>query len=282
MTKGTWYAIAAYFTWGLFPVYWKWLREVPAVELIGHRILWSCAMLLALILIQRQWRPFLAAAGQRRILAIYGLAGALIAVNWLLYVWSLGYFINPLISVLLGVFVLGERLRLGQWIPVGIAGGGVLYLTWAYGTPPWIALTLAVTFGLYGLVKKAAPLGAVHGLALETVFLLIPAAAYLAYLENAGRGEFLHSGLVTNALLVGCGAVTTFPLILFAAAARRIPLTRIGLLQYLAPTLQFLLGVLVYKEPFSTNQLIGFAFVWTALALFAVEGTLAHRNSAAG
>jgi chloramphenicol-sensitive protein RarD len=288
MTRGTWYAVGAYFTWGLFPIYWKWLQHIPALQLIGHRILWSCAMLFGIVVVRRQWRDFRTVASSRRALRIYFLAGALIGFNWLIYVWavnsgfivetSLGYFINPLISILLGVFVLGERLRFGQWLAIGLAAAGVLYLTFAYGSLPWIALSLACTFGLYGLVKKTAPLGAVHGLALETLFLLAPAVAYLIFLEDGGRGAFLHMGILTDVLLAGCGLVTTVPLLLFAAAAQRIPLSRIGLFQYMAPTLQFLLGVLVYKEPFTSSQFIGFAIVWAALALSALEGVLARRG----
>ena len=287
MKRGTWYAVGAYFIWGLFPIYWKWLQQISALQLIGHRILWSCLMLLGIVLLRREWKNFRAVASNRRVLGIYAAAGTLIGFNWLIYVWavnsgfivetSLGYFINPLISVLLGVFVLGERLRLGQWIPIALAAAGVLYLTFTYGSLPWISLVLAFTFGLYGLVKKTAPLGAVHGLTLETLFLLPPALAYLIYLETSNHAAFLHTGVRVDVLLIGCGLVTTAPLILFAAAAQRIPLTMVGLIQYVAPTLQFLLGVLVYREPFTSSQLIGFTLVWIALAFSAIEGTVARR-----
>lgn len=287
MKRGIWYGIAAYFIWGLFPIYWKWLAHISALQLIGHRIVWSCVFLFALVLVRGEWRRFRDSLGSARVLGIYAIAGVLIAVNWLIYVWavnrgnivetSLGYFINPLISILLGVFILRERLRAGQWFSVAIAAAGVLYLTYTYGSLPWISLSVACTFGTYGLVKKKAPLGAAHGLAIETAFLLVPAVLYLAYAEKAGRGAILNADAVTLTLLAGCGVVTTAPLLLFGAAAQRIPLSMIGLLQYIAPTLQFLLGVFVYKETFTSSQFAGFAMVWIALALFAVEGTLARR-----
>jgi chloramphenicol-sensitive protein RarD len=288
MTKGTWYAVGAYVIWGLFPIYWKWLQQVPALQLIGHRVVWSCVILLGIILISQQWSVFQSSARNRRVLAIYAVAGVLIGVNWVIYVWavnsgfivetSLGYFINPLVSILLGVFVLGERLRLGQWISIGMAAAGVLYLTLAYGSLPWISLTLACTFGLYGLVKKMAPLGAVHGLALETALLLLPAMAFLYYEESADRGAFLHSGAYADLLMIGAGLVTTLPLLMFAAAARRIPLSLVGLFQYIAPTLQFMIGVLVFKEPLTRSRFIGFSIVWIALAMSALEGVLVHRS----
>ena len=288
MRKGIWHAIGAYSTWGLFPIYWKWLSPISAFQLIGHRIVWSCVLLLGLTALFRQWSALRAAAWNGRVLGIYGLAAVLIGLNWSMYVWavnagfivetSLGYFINPLISVLLGVFVLGEKLRVGQWISIGLAATGVLYLAMGYGSLPWISLSLAFTFGLYGLVKKTAPLGAVQGLALETALLFLPATVYLIYLEKEGRGAFLHQGMTTDILLVGAGLVTTLPLLLFASSAQRIPLSLIGLLQYMAPTLQFLLGVFVYREPFSSSQFVGFTIVWIALAFSALEGVWARAR----
>lgn len=287
MNKGIWYAIGAYAFWGLFPVYWKWLHQVPALQLLSHRIGWSFLLLLAVILATQQWRVFRAAALNRRVLLIYLVAALLIAVNWLTYIWavnagfivetSLGYYINPLLSVLMGVIFLRERLRPLQWLPIGMAAAGVLYLTFAYGALPWIALTLAFSFGLYGLIKKVAPLNSLHGLTLETGILFLPALAYLIYSDVAGQGAFLHTGTGSDLLLVGAGVVTTVPLLLFASAARRIPLSLVGILQYIAPTLQFLLGVLVYHEPFDQAHFIGFGIVWAALIIFGVEGFLAHR-----
>jgi chloramphenicol-sensitive protein RarD len=288
MQKGYWYAVGAYVTWGLFPIYWKWLQRISALQLIGHRVVWSCVMLLAIIVISRQWKVFRSSILHRRTLAIYALAGILIAINWTIYVWavnsnfivetSLGYFINPLVSIFLGVLVLGERLRVVQWLAIGLAAAGVLYLTLGYGSLPWISLALACTFGVYGLVKKMAPLGAVHGLALETGILLIPALAYLLYESQAGRGAFTHSGTSVDLLMIGAGPVTTIPLLFFAAAARRIPLSMVGLFQYIAPTLQFLIGVFLYHEPFTRSRFIGFSMVWLGLLLSAFESLARHRG----
>src|SRR5436189_5278710 len=287
MQKGYWYAIGAYVTWGFFPVYWKWLHQVSALQLIGHRVVWSCVMLLGIIVISRQWRSFQASSTKGRSLLIYAVAGVLIAINWTVYVWavnsdfvletSLGYFMTPLVSILLGVVVLGERLSAGRWGAIGLAAFGVLYLTFAYGSLPWIALALACSFGTYGLVKKMAPLGAVHGLALETCILFLPALIYLLYENNQGRGAFLHGSVTTNLLMVGAGPVTTIPLLLFAGATRRIPLSTTGLFQYINPSLQFLLGVFVFHEPFTRSRLIGFSIVWIALILSALASHRAFR-----
>jgi chloramphenicol-sensitive protein RarD len=284
--KGILYGIGAYVLWGFFPIYWKLLHHVPALQLLGHRIGWSFLLLAAVIWLSGQW-PELRAALNRRTFLIYSLAAVLIGLNWLTYVWavnagyivetSLGYFINPLLSVLMGVIFLRERLRAAQWLPVGLAAAGVIYLTFVYGRLPWIALALAFTFGLYGLVKKLAPLGSLYGLTLETGILFLPALAYLVFVERNGQGAFLHTGLLSDALMVGAGVVTTIPLLMFASAARSIPLTMVGILQYIAPTLQFLLGVFVYKEPFDHAHLIGFSIVWLALVIFWVENFVYHR-----
>jgi chloramphenicol-sensitive protein RarD len=286
MNKGIWYALGAYVLWGLFPIYWKWLHDVPALQVIGHRIGWSFILLMIVILATKQWKR-LRATLTWRVLGIYLVAGLLLSVNWLVYVWginaghivetSLGYFINPLFSVLLGMIFLKERLRPLQWLPVGLAALGVIYLTWTYGSLPWIALSLTFSFGFYGLVKKLSPLGSLYGLTLETGLVFLPALGYLIFAETTGQGAFGHSGFVSDFLLVCSGVVTAVPLLMFASAARRIPLTMIGIMQYIAPTLQFLLGVLLYKEPFTTTRLIGFSMVWTALIIFWVEGFLAHR-----
>jgi len=190
---------------------------------------------------------------------------------------SLGYFINPLLSMLMGVIFLHERLRIAQWIPVGLAAIGVGYLTFVYGRLPWIALVLAFSFATYGLIKKLAPLGSLYGLTLETGILFLPALIYLIFTEVNGTGAFLHDTTPVNILLVGAGVVTTIPLLMFASAAQRIPLTMIGVLQYIAPTIQFALGVFLYKEPFDHAHLVGFSIVWVALVIFWVENYLAHR-----
>jgi chloramphenicol-sensitive protein RarD len=287
VNKGFWYAVGAYFTWGLFPIYWKWLAHIPALQLLGHRIIWSFLFLALLVLVLRQGAAFRAAVSKPRILLVYSIAAVFLAINWLTYVWavnagyivetSLGYFINPLLSMLLGVVILHERLRPPQWIPVVLAAAGVLYLTFAYGYFPWIGLTLALSFGIYGFIKKVAPLNSLHGVTLETMVLFLPALAFLLYSESMGRGAFLHSGTVENFLMVGAGIITAVPLLMFAAAAQRISLFLVGVLQYIAPTMYFLIGVLVYHEPLTVERLIGFGIIWLALILFAAEGFVAHR-----
>ncbi len=286
--KGVMYAIGAYVMWGLFPLYWKQLEAIPALQLIGHRIGWSFILLVIVIVVTGQWRAFRREAIRVQTLRIYLVAAILICVNWYTYVWavthgfvvetSLGYYINPLFSVLLGVTIFRERLRPVQWAPIALAALGVLYLTFTYRTVPWIALTLAFSFGLYGLVKKTAPLGSLYGLTLETGLLFVPALGYLIAAEAVGQGAFLHSGIQADWMMVGVGLATIVPLLLFASAAPRVPLTTIGVLQYINPTMQFLLGVLVYKEPFTHDRLIGFGLVWLGLILFWAEGLYARRN----
>ena len=288
MNKGILKGIAAYTLWGVFPIYWKMLHQVPAVQVIGNRIVWSFLLLVGVLLFTHQWTNFRSAAASSRIIGIYSIAGILLTINWLVYVWgvnsgfiietSLGYFINPLISVLLGVLFLHERLRITQWIPIGIAAGGVAYLTAVYGRLPWIALTLAISFGIYGLVKKLAPLGSLYGLTLETGIVFPVALALLLVVGMRGSGAFLQDGAQTTLLLICAGPVTTIPLLLFASAAKEIPLAIVGLLQYIAPTLQFLIGVFLYKEPFDQSLLIGFIIIWIALILFWVENYLSHRT----
>jgi len=283
MKKGVLYALGAYIIWGLFPFYWTILERVPALQLVSHRILWSFIVLFAILVIAHHGKTLLAALN-RRVLIIYSVAAVLITINWLTYVWavgagfiietSLGYFINPLLSVLLGVIFLRERLRPLQWVPIGLATVGVLYLTFAYGSLPWVALTLAISFGFYGLVKKNAPLGSLPGLTLETGILFLPALGFLLYSEFSGTGAFLHTTSLLNLMMVGAGLVTITPLLMFASAAKRIPLTMIGVLQYINPTIQFLLGTLIYKEPFDHHRLVGFGMVWAALILFALESFL--------
>lgn len=287
MNKGIWNGLGAYVLWGFFPIYWKLLHEVPALQVIGHRIGWSFVFLILIILLTRQWREFRLAALTPKTLGIYSIAALLLSVNWLIYVWgvnsgfivetSLGYFINPLISVLLGVVFLHERLRPAQWIPIALAAAGVLYLTLTYGRPPWIALSLAFSFGIYGLVKKLAPLGSLYGLTLETAIVFPIALLYLFIADLNGTGSFLHEGALTDLLLIGTGIVTSIPLLMFASAARQIPLTMIGILQYIAPTIQFLIGVFLYHEPFDRSRLIGFSLVWVALIIFWVENYWAKR-----
>jgi len=291
MKKGIWYAIGAYASWGILPMYWKLIRGVPALQIVGHRIVWSFLTLLVFILFLRKWDEFRLAALSWRVLRVYILAALLIGVNWLIYIWavnaghiietSLGYFINPLLSVALGVVLFRERLRPLQWVSVGLAAVGVIYLTVVLGVVPWIALSLSFTFGFYGLVKKFAPIGSLQGLALESGILLAPALGYLFITGMNGTGAFLHTDTMTAIFMAGAGIITIMPLLLFASAARRIPLSLMGILQYISPTLQFLVGVVIYKEAFSNIQLIGYAFVWCALILFAFERLSARQETVA-
>lgn len=286
MNKGVLSGIAAYVLWGFFPIYWKLLHDVSPLQVIGHRIGWSFILLLIYILLTNRWQEFRSALNLRTI-GTYSIAAVLLSLNWLIYVWgvnagfivetSLGYFINPLLSVLLGVLFLHERLRPLQWVPVGLAALGVIYLTGVYGRLPWIALSLAFTFGFYGFVKKLSPLGSLYGLALETGIVFPVALIYLVFVDVSGSGAFLRDSALIDSLLVGAGLVTTVPLLLFASAAKQIPLTIVGMLQYIAPTLQFLIGVFLYKEPFDLAHFIGFAIVWVALIIFAVESYISNR-----
>jgi chloramphenicol-sensitive protein RarD len=284
---GFWSGVAAYTIWGLFPIYWRLFRHVPASQVLGHRIVWSFIVLALVVAVaRRQGRaPLSGLTG--RVVALYAIAGVLIGVNWFLYVFavnagfivetSLGYYITPLVNVLLGVMVFRERLRPAQWLAVGLAAAGVLHLTLAYGALPWIAFGLAMSFGTYGLVKKKAPLGPVEGLTLETTVMCPAALVYLIVLHQTGEGAFLRTGAMADALMIGGGPVTIVPLLLFASAVRTVPLTLVGILQYIGPTLQFLLGVFVFDEPFSRTELAGFAIVWTALAIFTGDSLRARR-----
>ncbi len=287
INRGILYGIGAYSLWGLLPVYWKALHGVPALEILANRMVWTLVFVVTLLAIRRHWSWLRPGLHDRRILLTYLATATLLAVNWLTYIWavnagyiietSLGYFINPLVNVLLGVLFLGERLRAAQIVALLLAAGGVLYLTAVYGSFPWIAITLALTFGFYGLLRKTGSLDSTEGLAFETAVYFIPALLYLLVLRVDGTGSFGSGDPQTTLLLVGTGLVTGVPLLLFGAAARRITLTNLGLLQYVAPTLQFLLGVFVYLEPFSRNQLIGFIFIWLALIIYSLEG-LRHNK----
>jgi chloramphenicol-sensitive protein RarD len=290
MTRPLWYALAAYLMWGLFPLYWGLIRHVPTAQAMGHRVVWSAVVLGALVAGSRRRRTL--GGVTRRVTGIYAVAAVLIGVNWTIYVWavnagfvvqtSLGYFITPLISVLLGVVVLRERLRRLQWIAVALATAGVLHLTRTYGALPWIALGLAISFGTYGLIKKRAPLPPVEGLLLETVILTPIALVYLVAIQRGGSGRFLHAGLSTDLLLVGTGLLTVVPLLLFATAVQRAPLSIVGILQYVSPTMQFLLGIFFFHEQFSAAQFTGFTLVWAAVLLFGADGLLARRSPRAG
>jgi chloramphenicol-sensitive protein RarD len=285
--RAAWFVGLSYALWGFFPIYWKALAGISSLQLISHRIVWSFVILAAMVGRSQEFPMLWQAMRSRRVVGIYAIAAVAIATNWLIFVWavtanqivqiSLGYFINPLLNVLFGMVVFHERLRPLQWMSVVLAAAGVLYLTVALHALPWIALSLAATFGTYALMKKLAPLGPVQGLAFETGILFVPAAVFLIVEELAGRGAFMHAGPLRNTLMLASGPVTALPLLLFAAGVRRIPLTLVGMLQYINPTMQITIGVMLYDEPFARIQLVGFGLVWSALALFAVEGYASRR-----
>jgi chloramphenicol-sensitive protein RarD len=279
--------------WGLFPLYWPLLRPAGAWEILAHRIIWSLLfVLLVLFVIGRRggdgWSNLRAVLSDRRKLGLLSVAAVLITVNWGAYIWgvnnghvvetALGYFIGPLVSVVIGVLMLGERLRGAQWAAVGLGFVAVVVLTIGYGQPPWVAFLLAFPFAIYGLLKKLVATGAVESLAVETGLTAVPAVIYLGILEGTGGGTFSGSGHIL--LLAVGGVVTALPLLAFGAAATRIPLSMVGLLQYLAPVMQFLLGVLVFREQMPLERWIGFAMVWLGLAILSWDGLRRSRRSA--
>jgi chloramphenicol-sensitive protein RarD len=284
--------VGAYLLWGVIPLFWPLLEPATPVEILAHRIAWSVVFLGVILALTSGWRWVLE-LGSRR-LALLGVAAVLITVNWGTFIYavtsdqvveaSLGYFINPLVTVALAVAFLGERLRPAQLVAVSVAAAAVAVLTIGYGRLPYIALTLACSFGVYGLVKNRAGVGGTQSLAVETALLALPALAYIAWLESTGRGTLETEGAGHAALLAGGGVVTAVPLMLFGAAAIRIPLTSLGLLQYLAPVMQFLIGVLIFDEPMPLARLAGFALVWVALGIFTwdlVRTTRRRRATAA-
>ncbi len=287
--RGALAAAACYLAWGLFPIYWKQFPDVGAVELIAHRHLWSLVFVLALMSVNRGLGDLRSALASPQALRWHGLSGALLTINWLVYVWgvnhgrvveaSLGYFLVPLVNVAAGRFVLHERLRRLQWLAIASAAVGVALLVARVGQVPWIALTLATTFGAYGLLRKQSPLGPLTGLGLETLLLAPVALAYLAWQQVAGSAALGRVSNWEHALLVLSGVITAVPLLLFAFGARRIRLTTLGLLQYIAPTAQFALGVWLYREPFTRERATAFAFIWAGLAIYTADNLWAQRNA---
>lgn len=282
--KGTLAAVTAFALWGGLPAYWKALGAVPAYEILCHRIFWSLVVTLAMVQVTGGMKVFRRALAVRRNLATCSVTGLLLAVNWLLYIWavnagfileaSLGYFINPLLNVFCGMVFFKETMRPIQWLALFFAILGVIYLTVYYGKFPWIALVLAFCFALYGVLHKKSSLGSLDALCLETGVIFLPAALVLAIIGVSGDGAFIRIGVTGSMLLIGAGVVTTIPLLLFGYAARRIPLSTLGLFQYLAPTINLIIGVAIYKEDFSQDRIIGFSMVWGGLLLFIAENML--------
>lgn len=266
--------------WGVFPLYLKTLKAIPPLEILSHRVFWSFIMLALILTVRHQWYWITNIKKNPRITAAFIASASMLAINWVVYIWSinhdrivdasLGYFIAPLFNVLFGV-MLGERLRLWQWISVGLAATGVAWLTISAGQLPWIGLTLAFTFGLYGLLRKTASLGALEGLTLETLVMLPLSALFLLLPESGSSHAFVNAGINTSLLLIAAGPVTAIPLLLFAYGARRIPLSLVGILQYIGPTIQLLLGIYLYNEAFSSTKFIGYGLIWCALGLYSIE-----------
>jgi chloramphenicol-sensitive protein RarD len=290
MRTGIISAALAFLCWGLFPLYFHAINEVPPIQILAHRMLWSLLFLVIVLTVRRQWK-WLQLVRKPRVLMSFVASAIFLSANWGIYIWavnsghvieaSLGYFINPLVNIMFGAVLLKERMRPGQWGAIGLAAVGVAWLTWQAGTPPWIALLLASTFGIYGLLRKTAALGALEGLSFETMVLFPFALVYVAWLTLHGQNAFINTASdTTRVLLVAAGPITAIPLLLFASGARQIPLSVLGLLQYLSPTLQFLLGVWIFHEHFDAGRLVGFMLIWGALALFAAEGLLRRSQAA--
>lgn len=290
MNTGMLYAAGAFLSWGLFPLYFHAIKNVPASEILAHRMAWSLVFLMLVLAVRRQWKWLPQVLRQPKIVGSFLASAFLLSANWFVYIWavnnghvvdaSLGYFINPLVNVLLGMLVLKEKLRRGQWIAIGVAATGVAWLTWQAGQVPYIALVLALSFGAYGLLRKTAALAALEGLSFETLILFPLAVAYLGWLVYNGQSVFLNAESdSTRWLLAAAGPTTAIPLLLFAAGARRIPMSVLGMLQYMSPSLQMLLGVWVFHEAFSSTRLVGFLFIWGALAIYMLEGWLVGRKT---
>lgn len=282
-------ALGSSLIWGMTPIYFKALASVPPMQVLMHRMVWSFVLLTVLLCALRRWRNWLSLMQRRRTLSILPITALLVAGNWFVYIWavqngfiveaSLGYFIYPLVSVMLGVVFLRERLRPAQTGAVLLAAVAVGYLALTHGRIPWISLVLAVSFSTYALIRKVARADALEGLTVETLLMVVPAGFYLAHLDRQGGAAFLHGGWATDGLLIGTALITAVPLLLFNIGAKRLPLSSLSFLQYLAPTGQFLIGVFVYDEPFSTPQLITFIFTWTALIIFSTDSVRQLKSS---
>lgn len=289
MHPGIAYAVLAYVLWGLFPLYFTRIAQVAAIEVLVHRIVWSLVLVLALLAWLGRWAWLPALLKQPRVLLAFAASALLLSTNWLTYIWSvqnghlidasLGYFITPLVNVMLGYTVLHERPRRLQWIALGLATLGVAWLTVQAGQLPWMALVLALSFGAYGLLRKIAVLGPLEGLALETMLLAPPALIALIAWWARGPASFPTPDLETNLWLLAAGPFTAIPLLLFAAGARRVSMTTLGLLQYIGPSIAFLLGIWVFREPFSSARFAGFLFIWGALVVYSADGWRVARRT---
>lgn len=281
VNKGVLYAACSYLAWGLFPIYWKALTEISPINLLAQRVLWSLGVALLITTFLKRWHIVGPALRNPKTLGLFVASGFLLGINWLVYIWtvqaglvmesSLGYFINPLINVLLGVIFLHERLRMSQLVAIGTAAVAVLYLTFNYGSFPWAALTLAFSFGAYALLRKVASLDSADGLTVETMMMAVPAFLFVLYLMSTNQPVVTSSSPVTWLLLACSGLITTLPLLLFAAGARQVTMVTLGLLQYISPTMQFILGAFVYHEELTRERLIGFILIWIALIIYSGE-----------
>ncbi|MEH6579992.1 MAG: EamA family transporter RarD [Amphritea sp.] len=286
--KGVYFAIAAYGMWGLVPIYFKALEHVSSLEVLAHRVIWSVALLTLVLAVGSRWRKLMPLLKQPKIVGALTLTAVIVSVNWLVFIWavsqgriletSLGYFINPLVSVFLGMLFLQERLRPGQWMAILFAAFGVGYQLFLLGNLPWVALVLAFSFGFYGLLRKQIPVDAVSGLFIETLLLLPVAGIYLFWLAQQGQLQFFNEGTSSALLLLAAGIVTSLPLLCFTAAARRLSLTLIGLLQYIGPSITFFLAVFYYHEPMDSNRMITFLFIWAALVIITIEGVMVQQR----
>lgn len=287
MNSGFLYAAVAYTLWGLFPLYFKALHQISSLQVLMHRVVWSLIFLVIVLTARHQWAWLGRALRDRKVLGGFAASALLLSLNWFMYIWavgqdrvidaSLGYFITPLVNIMFGLMLLSERLRPAQWGAIGLAIAGVAWLAWQSGGLPWVALVLAVTFGAYGLLRKTASLGALEGLTMETLMMLPAACAYLGWQYATGQDAFSGAPLSVQVLLAAAGPITAIPLLMFATGARRIPLSVLGLLQYITPTMQFLLGVALYHEPFGGARLTGFVLIWSGLAVYSLEGLWRSR-----
>jgi len=288
--QGVIFALIAYFIWGVAPAYFKLIEQAPAGEIMTHRVIWSFFFMLILITVSRNWKNIRTITTQPKKILMLAVSAVLVCSNWLLFIWavnnhhmleaSLGYFINPLLNVLMGMLFLGERFRRVQWLAVGLAACGVLVQLWKFGSIPVIALGLALTFSLYGLLRKKIAVDAQTGMLVETCWLLVPAAVYLFGIADSSTSHLSNNPLSLNLLLIAAGVITTIPLMLFTAACSRLRLSTVGFFQYLGPTLMFLLAILFYGEQVTSDKALTFGFIWAALALFIADAVLMLRRSA--